>query len=277
MTRIFDALKKAQPTRPTAVPPLSQVTSPAAATGAPYFGASAARPIPAEAPGGFAARSVESRSGYPLVDTVELNEDIERQMISLRMHLESALGERTPRVVSFHSSQSGEGTSSIVQQFCRVMARDPDLRILVFDAHVERPTIQLDESRQSAFYARRGPAEGARESGVPVGANLHALPVPEEFRTERIYPADAARETLDALARSYDWIVMDGPPVLEAPDAAGLAALADGAVMVVRAGRTKRPVLARAVDLLRKGGARVVGSVLNGRQHEIPEFIYRRI
>ena len=75
----------------------------------------------------------------------------------------------------------------------------------------------------------------------------------------------------------YDWIVMDGPPVLFASDAAALGAIADGVVIVVEAGRTKKPVLSRAVDLLRKAGARILGSVLNRRRLEIPEFIYRRI
>ena len=82
---------------------------------------------------------------------------------------------------------------------------------------------------------------------------------------------------LDAARPRYDWIVIDGPPVLESPDAAMLAAVADGVVLVVQAGRTKRPVLTRSVDLLRKAGGRVLGIVLNRRRLEIPEFIYRRI
>jgi Mrp family chromosome partitioning ATPase len=36
-------------------------------------------------------------------------------------------------------------------------------------------------------------------------------------------------------------------------------------------------VVARAVELLRKSGARILGSVLNRRRMEIPGFIYRRI
>lgn len=276
MTRIFDALKKAAPARPAAVPPLASVPSPAMSAGTPYFGAPAGRPGSPEMVGGFQGRSAEARTGYPLVSAIEVDEDIERQMISLRMQLEAALGERAPRVVSFHSSQSGEGTSTVVRQFCRVLARDSEARVLLMDTHVERPTIEVDESRRVAVHARRPSASRAGAPGAGTD-NLHALPVPEECRSERVFPADRAREVLNSMSRSYDWIVIDGPPVLEAPDAAGLAAIADGAVIVVRAGRTKRPVLARAVDMLRKGGARVIGSVLNGRQHEIPEFIYRRI
>ena len=85
------------------------------------------------------------------------------------------------------------------------------------------------------------------------------------------------RESLDAVASGYDWIVIDGPPVLESPDAATLGAVADGVVVVVQAGRTKRPVLARSVDLMNRAGGRVLGMVLNRRRLEIPEFIYRRI
>ncbi|MBI3538877.1 MAG: chromosome partitioning protein, partial [Candidatus Eisenbacteria bacterium] len=68
-----------------------------------------------------------------------------------------------------------------------------------------------------------------------------------------------------------------GPAILESPEATDFATLADGVVLVVRAGHTKRPVVARAVDLLRKSGARVLGTVLNRRRLEIPDFLYRRI
>jgi cellulose biosynthesis protein BcsQ len=163
----------------------------------------------------------------------------------------------------------------VVQQFARVLARDGELRVLLLDMHVDRPTIEVDAARRLAFCSGASRRGAAGEPGEPV-EHLHALPVPAELRS-RVYPAETARELLDSVAGAYDWIVIDGPPVLEAPDAATLAAIADAVVMVVRAGRTKRPVLARAVEVLRKNGARVVGSVLNRRQLEIPEFIYRRI
>ena len=76
---------------------------------------------------------------------------------------------------------------------------------------------------------------------------------------------------------SFEWVVIDGPSVVESPDAASLAAQVDGVIMVLHAGRAKRPVVTRAVDMLRKSGGRVLGTVLNRRVHEIPGFIYRRI
>ena len=103
------------------------------------------------------------------------------------------------------------------------------------------------------------------------------MPLPESARRARLLPVETAQASLQAVAGGYDWIVLDGPPALESPDAAPLGAMADGVVIVVRAGRTKRPVLSRSVDLLRRAGGRMLGIVLNRRRLEIPEFIYRRI
>jgi len=103
------------------------------------------------------------------------------------------------------------------------------------------------------------------------------MPLPADARREGVLAAEVLRGSLQSVGGAYDWIVVDGPPVLESPDAASLGAVVDGVVLVVQAGRTKRPVLTRSVDLLRRSGGKVLGMVLNRRRLEIPEFIYRRI
>ena len=69
---------------------------------------------------------------------------------------------------------------------------------------------------------------------------------------------------LRSLAKRYDTVVIDGPAVLAAADAALLAAAAEAAVLVVRGHRTERPVVRRALARLRAVHARVIGVVLNG-------------
>lgn len=56
-----------------------------------------------------------------------------------------------------------------------------------------------------------------------------------------------------------------------------LAANVDGVVLIVRANRTKREVLTKAEKLVRFGGGRVIGTVLNRRSFPIPEAIYKRL
>ena len=56
-----------------------------------------------------------------------------------------------------------------------------------------------------------------------------------------------------------------------------LAAQTDGTILVVRAARTKREVVQRALETMGKFQGRVLGAILNRQQYVIPEFIYRRI
>lgn len=255
MTRIFDALKKAEAARESASPtPPTMIT--------------AVRPA--------SAGSATARTAMPLLGALELDDDIVRQMSSLRVSIEIALGATTPRVVAFLGLQGGEGVTTVALQFAQVLARDPEARPLLVDAHVVRPAFTVDPARRCAVLDTRLLQKPA-ESGSIVTPNLFVVPVPEETRQARMLQTSVLRQLLDANGSGFDWILLDGPPVLDSPDATALGAVADGVVLVLQAGRSKRPILARSADLLSKGGAHMLGSVLNRRVLEIPEFIYRRI
>jgi Mrp family chromosome partitioning ATPase len=70
---------------------------------------------------------------------------------------------------------------------------------------------------------------------------------------------------------------MDTPPVIPYPDAAVLAPLADGVVLVVQAESTRGQVVAEAERILRRAGGRPLGAVLNRRRHHIPAWLYGRL
>jgi Mrp family chromosome partitioning ATPase len=57
--------------------------------------------------------------------------------------------------------------------------------------------------------------------------------------------------------------VLDTPPVLALTDAAILASMADGILLVARIGKTHRQALCRTRDLLGRVNARTLGVVLN--------------
>jgi Mrp family chromosome partitioning ATPase len=264
MTRIFDALKKAEAALP--VPAPAPAPGPVPPPGAPASRGTVTRmPLPEGA-----------RGALPLLGALEVGDEIVREMTTLRVGIESVLRDRQPRIVMFVSPQGGEGTSTVALQFAQVLARDPAMRPLVVDAHVRRPAYHIDAVARCAVLDARLLGR-APQQGAVVTANLAVVPNADDLRRAGIFQPATLRQVLDANVGGFDWVVVDGPPVIESPDGASLAALADGVVIVVQAGRTKRPVLTRAADLLQKAGARTLGSVLNRRVHEIPEFIYRRI
>jgi receptor protein-tyrosine kinase len=70
--------------------------------------------------------------------------------------------------------------------------------------------------------------------------------------------------TLLAKARAeYDVVIVDAPPLLPVTDGALLSAQADGAILVVRRGKTTKDQLAEAYQRLVSVDAKVLGAVLN--------------
>jgi Mrp family chromosome partitioning ATPase len=58
-------------------------------------------------------------------------------------------------------------------------------------------------------------------------------------------------------------VIIDGPPLLPVTDAALLSARADGALIVLRHGKTTRDQLSHAVERVEAVDAKVIGIVFN--------------
>jgi len=72
-----------------------------------------------------------------------------------------------------------------------------------------------------------------------------------------------AEDLLNLLGTRFDMILLDSPPALQLSDARVLAQFADGVVLVLRAGRSRRSDALGVVERLSRDGAEVLGSVLN--------------
>jgi Mrp family chromosome partitioning ATPase len=272
MSRIFDALRKAQAGRPAADPTFRGGA--AAPLNPPELGPRGLAPAPARRQPERTAPGVEARPVIvALREPAELPDEVVREMTRLRVSLESLLPDRVSRSVMLVSAQGHEGTSTVAGQFAFTLARDTRIRTLLVDAHAHRPTLVVGGGEPAAPGIPTSP--GAARAGEP--RVLDGWPLGDQYHAVGLLSPALVREVIEWASGQYDWIVFDGPPVLESADAAPISAVADGVILVVEAGRTKRPVLQRAVELVRKAGGHVLGSVLNRRRLEIPEFIYRRI
>jgi succinoglycan biosynthesis transport protein ExoP len=120
--------------------------------------------------------------------------------------------------------------------------------------------------RDGGRLRRAGPLpEWAGELLVPTGIDLLEVicagdepPTP----TEMLGSAGMA-ELLTALRGYADLVVLDSPPVLAVTDALVLTEHADATLMVFARHRSNRRSLERALGLLAKGEAPVIGAVLN--------------
>ena len=73
---------------------------------------------------------------------------------------------------------------------------------------------------------------------------------------------------ITALKARADYVLFDSPPVLAATDAALLGIKLDAALLVIRAGDTRRDHAAQARHALERVHVRIVGAVLTNAPHE---------
>ena len=71
------------------------------------------------------------------------------------------------------------------------------------------------------------------------------------------------RDTLASLLNSYDYILIDSPPVIPVTDASLLSTMVDGVVLVVNSMRTPNHVVKEARSRLTYARANILGVVLN--------------
>ena len=77
-----------------------------------------------------------------------------------------------------------------------------------------------------------------------------------------VLSSDNFAELVRALREQFDYIIIDGPPVLPISDSLVLGALADGVLLVVQSGHTKVPAARESMRRLEHAGARLVGAVI---------------
>lgn len=194
------------------------------------------------------------------------------QYRSLRTRIKRAEAGRSVRSILITSPNKGDGKSLTAANLALTMAQEFNQRVLLVDADLRRPSVN------HLF----GHANGAGLSDVLMGAaDLEAalVALPEHHLTllpagaPPAQPAEllgsaAMRRILDALRTRFDRILIDMPPVAPLADVNTVAPMADGVLMIVRAGITPRPAIERALSGLDMH--KVLGLVLNEAGAEGP-------
>jgi capsular exopolysaccharide synthesis family protein len=163
------------------------------------------------------------------------------------------------------SSGPGEGKSTTAANLALAFA-DAGHRVALLDGDLRLP-------RVAEYFGIEG---GIGLSDVLVGrvklndviqrwgrSSLFVLPAgtvppnPAELLGSR-----AMRELVDAAREAFDVIIIDAPPLLLVTDAAVIARISTGAILIAAAGSTQAPRLVDAVKSIEAIDARVLGTVL---------------
>ncbi len=175
------------------------------------------------------------------------------------------------------SSTPGEGKTTMAVNTAISLSRTRSL-VLLIDADLRKPRLHTifgldNENGLSTILSDEADHLEALkavrhhdESGIDV---LTAGPVMPD--STELLGSEQMRRLINAFQSTYDYIVIDSPPVACFSDGVLLSALVDGVVLVVSSGESARETVRHSCQVLQDVGANIYGVALNnvkGLKHD---------
>jgi protein-tyrosine kinase len=212
------------------------------------------------------------RDTQRLVTAIDEGDPVLDQLRSLAASLYQARTGRELKVIAVTSSVSGEGKTLLAANIALTLSRSYMRQVLLIDADLRRPSLHRlfgIPSQDGIRTALESVVEGSPVLVQEVAPRLALLPGGKPVRDPiSVLASDAMQRLMTAAMATYDWVVVDTPPVGMLPDMSLLSSLSDAVLLVVEAGRVRYDLVQRTVETI--GADRIFGVVLNKvPEHEI--------
>lgn len=183
------------------------------------------------------------------------------------------------KVIIVTSSMQGEG-KSITALNLAISYAMTDRKVLVIDCDMRRPK----QARLLKLSSKVGLSNLIMNPALRQEAILHTEthgldvilsgdipPNPSELLSSQ-----RMAKLLEDLRGSYDYIILDTPPINMVTDAVVLAPQSEGVLLLVRANRSERGAVMYAVEQLQYAKAKILGFILNGVNMEQTHYGYKK-
>ena len=205
------------------------------------------------------------------IEAPELPYEINEELKLLRTNLQFCGTDK--KVICITSAVASEGKSTTVLNLCRsicetgktVLLIDADLRRSVLRAKIEkgRPTHNGDLTHYLSGLC--GADEAICETqieGLDIIFTMVTPPNPSE-----LLGGTAMQRLLTAARKSYDYVIVDTPPLGMVVDAAVIAQYCDGSVLLISSGDVSYRVAQDVEQKLQNTKCPILGVVLNKVDH----------
>lgn len=187
-----------------------------------------------------------------------------------------ALGET--RCLGVVSATAREGTSAVALGLATALAQERERRVLLIEASLRAPAL----GRILGLAEERGLSEWLEEGGErpvparrvePLGFSLLAAGAAAPQSAE-LLGGDAMGLLVAQARQSFDFVLLDCPPLDSVADSVVLQDMLDGFLLVVRARHASRDAIRRSLASLKADAIR--GVVFNDRTEMLARWLDRR-
>jgi len=195
---------------------------------------------------------------------------------TIRTALLLSQAEEPPKVILLTSPCPNEGKTMTSLNLGITLAQSGN-KVLVIDADLRKGrchklvSVKSQDGLANVLTGHLPLRESVQETSIE---NFYLLPrgaLPPN--PSDLLMSQKMREVLRDLRESFDFIVVDSPPIIAVSDAAVLSALCDGVLLVFHGQQTTTPAARRAVERLESIGAPILGVILNGIDIRNPDYL----
>ncbi|HTJ44213.1 MAG TPA: polysaccharide biosynthesis tyrosine autokinase [Kofleriaceae bacterium] len=229
-----------------------------AAAGAPVLGM-----IPMIAEGELAADDDKARDLYVHQHPTHAVSEFCR---SLRTNILFSGGDRELKTLVVSSPNQREGKTTTVIYLGTTMAQSGQ-RVLLVDTDMRRPRlhrsmgVSREKGLSNLIVGEEAFEDVIKSTEIP---NLYVLPCgPTPPNPAELLMTKRFAHVLEELKARFDRVILDSPPLQGLTDAVVLSKQTDGALLVVRAGKTLRDEVRRAAREIRSVDGPITGVILN--------------
>ena len=185
---------------------------------------------------------------------------------TLRTNIQYSSFDKAYRIIVVTSAEPEEGKSTTAGNLALCMA-EGDKKVILIDCDLRKPSLHKKFKTSNLLGLSDVIIGKADLDSVThrYNKNLFLLtsgkipPNPSEMISSK-----AMSHLLESLKDTFEYIIIDTPPLKVFSDSQILSTKADGTILVVRAEKTKKESAKSAIDLLKNVKANIIGIVLNG-------------
>ena len=177
------------------------------------------------------------------------------------------------------SPEEQDERAFVAAEFAAVLAIDLGRKVLLVDADSDRSSLSRIFGMSKHLGLREILISGESVSGSPIDLRcpgLMFLPSGVE-KPEFMFLPSVFQKWERHERESFDYILIDTPPLSRTADGVLLGKHADGVILVAQAERTDRALLAATREQMEKAQCQVLGVVLTHTTDYIPYFLRRHV
>ena len=181
------------------------------------------------------------------------------------------------QTITVTSTAPGEGKSTTSANLAISLAQQ-DHQVLLIDADMRKPTNHYTfqvENRRGLINVLTKLSEAKdviQETFIENVSIMTSGPIPPN--PAELLGSKRMDWLLQEMMKSYDYVIVDSPPVLAVADAQVLASKTDAVVLVTSSGKTEKEAAKKSKDLLLHAGANIAGVVLNRKDKRETQYYY---